>query len=109
MEGMRVYKRMGKKNEIARDEIAGAADIYNEFFGRLPSKLHSIKFKGGERILIPLGEAISIRYRAMKHEDDESKFYEHAFGDGTALFWDAVNNALIIIGDLEITKAGIDG
>ena len=100
---------MSKAGKITDREISGAGAVYEKFFGRVPKKLKTVKYSGGERILVPLGEVISIRYRARKHEDKAEQFYEHAFKSEPALFWDESNGALIIKGALELEEEGITG
>jgi len=103
-----------KKNNILKkvteNDIENAQRVHEKFFGRRAEKIHVAPYDGGERVLVEMGEVISIRYRAMKHEDEKPGFYEHEFTAKTRLFFDPANDTLILFNrDLEITKAGIEG
>jgi hypothetical protein len=95
--------------KISQADAEKAVKIHKKFFGRYPESLNITKWQGGERYLVSLGTVSLIEYHAQKHDDKMEFPYRHIFDKKVSLFYDPVNNAMVITGDFEITEAGIEG
>lgn len=95
--------RATRKNP-AGDSRKAAAALYREFHGVAPQSFHFEKIPDLSQLL-HLGNALRVDYRAARARGAANTPYRHEFSRGSELFTDRTGRALVILGNLKVSRA----
>ncbi len=83
---------------------AAAVKLYREFHGAAPQSFHTQKIPD-LRQLVHLGRALRVDYQAARSRGPRGTPYRHEFAAGSELFTDRTGRALVVLGNLKVSRA----
>ena len=98
-----VPKAPRRKNPAGQGRAA-AVDLYRQFHGVAPKSFHTETIPDLTQ-LVHLGCALRIDYQAARPRGPRGTPYRHAFAPGSELFTDRTGRALVILGNLKVSRA----
>lgn len=96
--------RSRRANPSDRGGRAAAVRLYEEFHGVAP-KGFTTKHVPDLSQLVHLGRALRVDYEAARPRGPRGTPYRHAFDAGSELFTDRTGRALVILGNIKVSRA----
>jgi hypothetical protein len=96
--------RSRRANPSARGGRAAAVKLYQEFHGVAPKGFTTRNVPDLSQ-LVHLGRALRVDYQAARPRGPRGTPYRHAFDAGSELFTDRTGRALVILGNIKVSRA----